>query len=792
MKASPIITSLNAGELSQDLDGRVDLTKYPSGCKVLENFIPKIQGPAMRRAGLRYVKETKDSADRSWLMKFEFSSTQAYVLEFGDGYVRFYADHGQVIVSGVAAYNGGTAYVVGDLVSSAGVNYYCIAATTGNAPPNATYWYAMTGTIYEIPSPYALADLTNGDGTCALKTVQSGDVIYIANQYGTYAPRKLIRYGATNWQFSTYAPNQGPFLEQNTGSVTIYASASTGSVDLTASSATFASTDVGRLVRLQVQNQAVQPWETAKAYVATDLARYDGKTYEAQNNATSGTSPPVHERGTAYDGKSAVNWEYQDAGYGIARITAFTSATVVTATVISDTPNGLQQLPAGVVGGGNASTRWSLGAWSATTEYPRTVTFFRNRLFWAGEQRLWGSVPNDFENMAGDFFGETRTDNAIWSQLQAEDVNAIQWIVGDERLAIGTGGGEFIAGEITTTDPLGPANFSIKRQSKKRVRSVQPIGVGNALLFVQRAGRKLLAMSYSFEVDKYSAQDLAVLSNRITRTGIVDIAYQGEPDSIAWCVLGNGNLVGFTYDRDQEVTGWHRHPIGGDGDIESVVVIPAPDGTREELWCIVKRTLNGATQRYVEYLEKPWESNDEDGTGGDDQEDAFYVDSGLTYDGAATTSLTGLDHLEGEEVDILADGAVQPSKTVSGGAITLDRAASVVHVGLRYTSRLVTMRLEAGANDGTSQGRVKRIYRAVIRFLDTLGGKVGMYGGRVDSISLRSPSTPMSTGQPFASGDVEIDIPGDYERDCRVEIRQEQPLPMTVAAIMPQLRSSDS
>lgn len=746
MKVAPIITALNAGELSPALDGRTDLSKYQAGCKLLENFIPLVQGPAERRAGFRYVKPVKTAGSRVWLLRFEFSATIAYVLEFGDLYVRFYTERGQLLSGGVP---------------------------------------------YEIVSPYSLANLTNDDGTCALKVVQSGDVLYIANQKRTIAPQKLTRLATTSWAFSEYQPDQGPFLETNTGTTTIYASGSTGSVTLTASAATFASTDVGRLVRLQVQNLDVKPWETGKSYSTNDLVRYGGKTFKALNTATSGTSPPIHDSGNAYDGIAGVQWAYQDAGYGVARITAFSSSTSVTADVIVDATNGLNQLPANVVGSGNASTRWALGAWSGTTEYPGTVAFFRNRLIWAGRQRLWASVPNDFENMAGDFFGVTRADSAIWTQVQAEDVNDVLWLVGAQRLMIGTGGGEFYLSELTTTDPLGPANYKIERISKQRVRAVQPLAVGTSLLYVQRAGRKLLGIDYTVESDNFVSSDLAVLANRITRGGIVDMAFQSEPWSVVWCVLSNGRLLGFTYDRQQEVTGWHRHPVGGDGFVESVAVVPSPDGSREDLWIVVRRTINGSTVRYVEFLEAPWEGPDEDGTNGDDQADAFYVDSGLTYDGAATTSITGLSHLEGETVQILADGATQPDKTVTGGAITLSRAASVVQVGLQASARLVTMRLEAGSGDGTSQGKTKRVHRAVVRFGDTLGGAVGQYGGTVDDISTRSPSTPMGEPEPIFSGDVDVDFPGDYETDCRIEIRQDQPLPMTVVAIMPRLRTYD-
>lgn len=744
-KASPIITSFNAGELSKDLDGRVDLAKYAAGHKRIENFLPMVQGPARRRAGTRYVKPTKTSG-RAWLVRFEFSATQALMIEFGDLYARFFAQHGQI-----------------------------------ESPP---------GTPYEIVSPYPLAALTNADGTCALNVEQSGDVLYIGNAYGTYKPQKLTRLADDNWVFSDYAPNQGPFLDMNQTSTTIIASGQSGSITLTASAALFASTDVGRLVRLEVQNYDVRPWENALAYLVTNLVRYDGKTYKALNSATSGTFPPIHEHGSAYDGQTGVQWDYQDAGYGIARITAFTDSTHVTATVIQDAPNGLNLMPASVVS--TATKRWSLGAWSATTGYPRVPKFYKQRLFWSTKQGIYASVPDDFENMAADFFNEIRTDNAIVSQLQAQDVNEILWMEASKVLLIGTGGGEFVGGPLTGTEPIGPANFGIDKQSKKRVRAVTPIIVGTSLLFVQRAGRKLQTIDYQVTSDSYVSTDLAVLSNRITASGIIDMAYQGEPDSIIWCLLANGKLIGFTYDKEQEVTGWHRHPIGGNGFVESIATMSAPDGAREELWLIVKRTINGATVRYVEYLERPYDAPDDDGSGGDLQSSCFYMDAGLTYSGAATTHISNLSHLEGQTVQVLADGAVQPTRVVSGGAIDLARAASVVQVGLPCPARIVTMRPEAGGQQGTAQGKTKRINGLTIRFNDTLGGKCGLYGGKIDDISKRSPSTPMGTPEPIFSGDRDVDFPGDYDKDSRIEVRQDDPLPMTLVALMPLMRTYDT
>lgn len=730
-RTAPLLSAFNAGEFDKTLDARVDLSKYGQGAHVLENFLPLVQGPAQRRGGTRYISEIKSSTTRAWIRKFEFSATQAYVLEFGDLYVRFYTLHGVLLDSGLP---------------------------------------------YEIVSPYSVADLTNDDGTCALSITQSGDVLYIANMKRAYATRKLTRVSNTNWVFSTYAPDTGPFLEENTGTTTLYASGQSGSVTLQASASLFASTDVGRLVKLTPQNLDVRPWEQDKAYSINDLVRYDGKTYKALNAKTSGSSPPIHEEGSAYDGQDGVQWQYQDPGYGTARITAFTDEDTVTATVI-------KQIPLAVVGSGNPSKRWALGAWSDTTEYPGVVTQFRNRLALGGKIRYWLSVPQDFEDMSGDIFGQTTADSAIWEILQAPDVNDILWMTESEKLLIGTPGGEFAAGEITTSDPLGPGNIKAVRQTFRRSRGVSPVVVDTAVLFIQRAGRRLLSLDFDVTIDRFKSQDLAVLAKHITRSGIVDMAYQSEPDSIIWCVLGNGSLVALTLDQEQNVIGWHRHPIGGNGFVECVCSIPSPDGSRDEVWLIVRRTIGGSTKRYVEYIERQWER-------GDDQEDVFYVDSGLTYDGATTTTITGLNHLEGEIVQVVADGASHPDRTVTSGSISLARSASVVQVGLPAPARLVSMRIESGAQDGTAQGKTKRVHEAVVRLLDTLGGKVGMYNKRLTEIQFRTPAMAMDAPPEIVeSEDKIVTIDGDYESDCRIEVYQDQPFPITVAAIMPRMET---
>lgn len=781
-KASPIQNSFNAGELSPALEGRTDLGKYASGCKRLENFLPMVQGAARRRSGTRFVEEVKDSTDRTWLLRFEFSETQAYMLEFGDQYVRFYTNHGRLLTGSVSAWVTSTAYVVGNLVAQSGVNYYCKEAHTSgtfSTDLSAGKWHALTADIYEIPSPYTAADLTNANGTLRLRTVQSADVIYIVHP--SYAPRKLSRFGAINWTLTEVDFIGGPFEDIDPEeTTTVYASAQTGTgITLTASTGIFASTDVGGLFRLEQKNSdIITQWEVGKSITAGARRRSDGKTYEALNSATTGSIKPTHTYGAVYDGDSGVQWQFQDPGYGYVKITGYTSATVVTATVID-------RLPSGVVGSGNGTTRWAFGRWSASNGWPSQVAFFRDRLVFATGQKIDMSVSADYENFQDkDDGGLVVADMAVAVEVSSDQVNTIEWIAPADGLLIGTAGGEFVAQEVTSDEPLGPGNVKITPQSSYGSKSVIPVQVGESVIFVQRSGRKMRELVYDFGSNGFKSSDLTVLAEHITNSGLIDLVYQQEPHSMVWGVREDGLLLGFTFNREQDVLGWHRHPVGGSGQVECVEVIPNPAGTQDDLWMIVKRTIDGVTKRYVEYLE-------EDFTEESDIEDAFFVDSGLTYDGVLADVISGLDHLEGEEVAILADGSAHPNRTVTSGSVTLQREASVIHIGLPCPALLKTMRPEAGAADGTAQGKTKRINKVAVRFLATVGGFAGPDENTLDEIQFRSPSVPMDQAVPPFTGDKLIEWPGSYDFDGYMTFKQEQPLPMTIIAIMPQLHTQD-
>lgn len=655
---SPQQTSFNAGELSPFLEGRVDLSKYGNGCHRMRNFVPLPQGPARRRSGTRFVSEAKVSAQRSWLTKFVFSEEESYVLEFGNNYIRFYTNNGQLLLNSTpAAWSAATSYVQGDLVSSGGVNYYAKAPSINQAPPNATYWHPLQGNIYEISTPFTVGQLTSGtDGTFRVSMDQTGDVIFMAHP--DFFPLKLSRLGTTRWTLTYADIKNGPFEDVNPDNpITVYASGATGSVTITASSAIFTADMVSRLFLIEqkkVDGYAV--WEVGKTITAGAERRSDSNVYRAVNSGTTGSVKPTHREGAKFDGDAGVQWEYLHSGYGIARIDSV-AGTTATATVLST-------IPTQAVGSGNATTKWAKASWRAAVGagYPSLVKIFRERLCFARGQQVWGSVAADFENFASRDGAETLPDSAFSITIASGETNEAVWITAQESLLIGTRGGEFSLSEVTTNDVFGPGNIKASQESGYGSRQVPPVIIGESTLFVQRSGRRVRDMRYSFNVNGYEANDLMVLSDQIANGQIIQTSFALEPASIMWACCNNGDLIALSYQLEQDVIGWHPHQIGGasgvSGKVESVVVIPSPDGTHDQVWMQVYRVIDGVPKRYIEYLERDWLATQQD------LDQAVFSDAAATFNGflpgATVTISGGVTWSPGEQATVATSFALVP------------------------------------------------------------------------------------------------------------------------------------
>lgn len=670
-KVTPIQTNFTGGEISPRLLGRVDLTKYTSSVQRCENFICFPHGGVTKRSGTRYVAPVKHHGKRTRLIPFVFSTVQAYVLEFGEYYIRFYRNNGQLLNA------------------------------AGTAP-------------YEIVSPYAASDLDR------LSFTQSADVLYLVHP--DYPIKTLLRQGSINWTLTNYNFIDGPYDKTNISSTTLAPTAVSGSVTINASSVVGINNDTG------FQN--------------TDIGRHIRIKYAAK--------------------------------WGAAKITNVLSTTQVTAQTFTDFD----------FGGTATSTIWRLGSWSDTTGWPTTTTFYQERLFFANTvtkpNTVWGSRSGDFTAFSPtNREAEVLDDSGLEFTLATDQVNAIRWMYGAKQLQLGTSDGPFIMSSGSDNLALTPTNVTVNRETTDGTAATKPVGAAKATLFIDRNKVKLRELAYTIDSDGYTTPDLTLIAEHITTGNLKEMTYTKAPDSLVWCLLETGEIRCLTYEREQDVVAWHRHIIGGTNTkVKAMSAIPSQDETVEELWMVVERTINGSTVQYVEYLEKAF-----DQAKGDTPSDAFFVDSGLSYRGAAVSYISGLDHLEGETVKILVDGATHPDRVVTSGAVTLDRKGTVVHMGLAYKARIITLDPEIQTETGPSQGKTRRVERVTFRVVDTYNLKVGTDSTNIAEIPFRTPAIAMGSIELF-TGDKRVLLPHTPNRQFELYVDHDQPQPCTILAIM--------
>lgn len=918
-RSSPIQTSFNAGKWGPRLQGRVDLEKYSSACNELKNFIPTVQGPALKRSGTRFVKAVRDQAKKSRLIPFEFSTEQAYVLELYEGGMQVLKDSGVVLesnrnfnaspaatnpvdirINGHGFSTGDQVYISGSAMSELNGRFFEIFVTAPNdfnlVGENGIG--RTTGGGGGAARVYRISDGVDGNAFPWLESeldeisfVQNADVLFLAHP--NHPPHKITRTGHTSWtcekiewKWPAFRPENSDDdilfeISENTGTgKTVYLrggnisyltgaassnvnvsgtpTRSTSCVVTTAFPHGYSNGDTvyiydagmtelnnryfeidsvaastfrlvgedstshtnapgGKIDKVKTSfkfdSGMVGGYFAIRQIILADLLEYPtvdtafqtldlrlgtpaiGDCIESAGNvyslnqvpgaALDASQPPVHDR--RQDGTKGFynsgSWNFYNRGIGYAEITAVASdGYSCTVNVVEDFPyacstvNPSETARGTTVFKGQAMPRWSEGAWSDYHGYPRAVAFYEDRLWFAGTksdpQTFWGSRTGEYED-----FEEIAdaADSAVTFTLASEDINAIEWLAGDQQLLIGTRGGEFVASATSETEAITASNITVRRQSKYGVKpGIQPRFVDSALLFVQRAGERLHQLAYSNDSNRYIGPDMTALSDDILRPSAAELAYQSSPFRQLWVRLTDGNLATLTYVNDQDVLGWAQLELGGTGvEVESLAVIPHPDGDQDQVWMIVKRTIDSSTKRYIEYLEKPFASDTT-------YADAFFVDSGLTYSGPATTTITGLNHLEGQTVKVFGDGVVQADRTVSSGAITIDSAAKV-QVGLGFDARLQTMRLEAGAADGTAQGRRKRVQQLVLRVDQT--AEAVQYGANFDTMD----SWATATGSTYSGDSASFTMPSGYEREGRIAVRHQAPVPFTLVALMPQL-----
>ncbi len=375
-------------------------------------------------------------------------------------------------------------------------------------------------------------------------------------------------------------------------------------------------------------------------------------------------------------------------------------------------------------------------------------------------------------------------DDAVEITLSAQRGGRIRFLAPRDKLWIGASTGEWTVSGSSLNTPVTPGGVKANREGTIGASKTPPCQAGPSILYVQRSGRKVREMAYRLESDAYTSRDLTLLAAHLGEPGITQLAYAQEPDPMLYCVRADGVLLAMTYLPEQDVCAFSR--IVTDGAVEGVCVVFNQSLCRDEVWLVVRReaVVDGqpVTRRLIETLEPGFPE-----TAGDTRA-AFFVDAGLSYSGAPVRTLTGLGHLAGRSVQILADGAVLPEQTVApDGSISLDRAASQVHAGLGYASVLKPMRLEFAGSRGSAQTRIKRITEVGIRLYRSLGGKAGPDLARLEPLLYRSSADAMDGPPALFTGDKNVRFPQGWNTEGVLTLVQDQPLPMTVLLIAPTL-----
>jgi hypothetical protein len=698
-RVSHIWTNFRTGAVTPLLGGRPDMDLFLSGCGILKNYLVLPHGGVTRRPGTRFIAEVKNSTKATRIIPFIFNEEQAYILEIGDQYIRFFYDQGQ-------------------LLSGSGSEL----VTNGTFEAD-TDWTKGTGWTIDAVNKWAECDGTQ----VADSDLEQSIVVTTGAEYS-------VKFTVSNYAAGSITPilggTDGTARSANGRYEEIIVAGAGGKIEFRA--------DVdfeGYIDLASVKIKGIL--EITSPYTEDQL---DQIRVEQSADVMYFAHPDVEP----YKLSRTFHTDWSMDALGVA----------------------------------NQPADW------AENDWPSCVCFYEQRLWFAATasrpQTLWASKSGDYEDFD---LGAGADDDGLEYTISNAYVNRIQWIVAHKVLMVGTVGSEWTCGASSILDPITPTNVRFTRESTVGSNSTQARLIHHAIVFLGQHGRKCWELRYSYEQDGYSASDISIHAEHLAQEGLGRFDYQQDPLSVVWSVRDDGDLVACSYNRVENVIAWHHHDT--QGTFEDAAVIPGAD--RDEVWVLAQREVDGTDYRFVELMQAPF------GLGGGPSaiEDAFFVDSGLSYSGVAKSTFSGLDHLEGEEVTILADGSPHPSQTVVGGSITLDWDAEDVHAGLPFTPILETMPIEAGGQDGVAQGKQKRLPQIVVRVANTVGLKIGTTSDNVTDLIQRKTADYMDSPVPLYTGDKQHTMKSGWERDGRVYITQNAPLPSTILAIIAQVTTED-
>lgn len=740
-------SNFNQGEVSPRYWARVDLDEmYLRACKDITNFIVQAHGPVTKRMGSKYVAEVKHSDKYTRVIPFEVSNIDSYIIEMGEGYFRFYKDGAQV-------------------------------------------WATVSGVpllVYEVDNDYTEDELPE------VKFVQDADVMFMVHP--DHPVKQLTRYSDADWEFEDLDFDPPAFGDLNASDITLTPSDVTGDIGVTASDDLFTANHVGsdwRIAGILTRSVSANSGDDWSDFIEMDAGEsiivsidgsYSGCTTTVQRKFSDGGSWVDYKQWTINTSveliESRDNVKYRigvksgDHGsgtveasiskldqYGYFEVTHFSNATTISGTVKRDLPNT------------EDTTLWSPPAWSKETGYPRAVGLYEGRLLLAGTtnepQKIWASKVeqyDSFENL-NDF-----DDESYAFTIKSRMINTILWLIDKDILHIGTLGGEYRLGyknEATT-----PTSVYYANDSGKGSDIIQAIDAAGDIIFAQRGGKKLITQVWNYERERFQAIEISEKAEHILQNGVNEIEFVQRPDPQIHTTTNSGTLVTCTYEPNNKVIAFHKHET--DGYYESIAAKGDRFTNEDQLWYVARREIGSTAKRYIEYFDSPTWSN---------VSLAYFVDSGLEYDGAPTTVVSGLEHLEGKEVVVLGDAGYMLPRTVVSGVVNFDYEVSHAIVGLPYDSTLETLNLEYIYGGVTTTGKPKNIFKCYIDLEDTVGLEVGYRNDDTDDVPFRSFDDPLDTAIPPYTGTKELVFNHGYDKAVSLVIKHSYPTPCTIKSV---------
>ena len=847
---NPSIVQFNTGEITPFLQGRTNFNKYAAAAELMENCLPLVYGPFVKRSGTKYVAPIKYQGKHTILKPFIFSREQAYVLELGDHYIRFHTKYGTIIGdTAICASNNSLLKPevtdiekFGEMANHVNGNYKFICRHVDSGEANWEYnntpitlsQYGITiknetevaefntitityqhSGIVEVPTPFGVDDLDS------LDFAQSNDFLYITS--GKYPVKILKRYSHTDWRIEDMEYEDGPYRDENTNKgstikATVATEGSATDLIVTKGDGVFTEDMVGHYIRLR----KVAPGSSTEDVI------------------------------------------------GYVQITEFISKTKVHGLVKSK------------LFAANLETyAYRLPEFTESRGYPKKLVLFKGRLCLASTEKMpntvWMSMADSYNNFGPTALhdNEVNDDCAISMTMAANETNKIQWLAAMRQLFIGTLGAEFKVGQMN--EVLTPEKAASEEVSQYGTTDIKPCKYANELIYIQQAGRKVRTMYYDLSTDAYNSQDLSLFGEHLTHGGIKGMSQQIEPFPTLWVWLNDGQLRTISYDKSQEVCAWGRVVLGGrQVKVLGATTIPYIDENRDQTWLLVQRYINGNYVQYIEVVEKVFD----DSMG---QLDGYFVDCGITYDLPETfTSIEpfeyegehillinkenhgledgmkirfsniltneglndptstdhttwdysmlndkafivakvndnqfaidcncsdwipylawqggvyrvyvdgfdyGLEHLEGEEVYAVVDGAISPKRKVVNGAIKLDSPGCIVHIGLPYSCKYKSVRLDLAMGQNSALASKQKIHHL---YIQTYRTNYFMYGGETANTLLparRYSIDAMDKAPALRSELCEIAFEAPWGRAPKVTIESDLPVPLGILSITTQ------